>query len=80
MLPSRLADFFSAQGEVVANAEEGITLSRGEGSLLITPSHSGKKLRLVAEAANMEAAKELCADIEEELKHGASLDREAEAE
>lgn len=80
MLPSRLADFFSAQGEVVANAEEGITLSRGEGSLLITPSHSGKKLRLVAEAANMEAAKELCADIEKELKHGASLDRKAEVE
>ena len=32
ILPSRLADFFSSQGEEVTNAEEGITLSRGMGA------------------------------------------------
>ncbi len=79
ILPSRLADFFSSQGEEVTNAEEGITLSRGDGSLLITPSHSGRKLRLVAEAANMEAAQELCSQIENELRAGMSLDRKDEA-
>lgn len=72
--PSRLAELLAAGGEEVTNAQEGLTLSRREGSLLITPTHSGKRLRLMAEAASMEAAEELCAEIGEKLKP-ARLDR-----
>jgi len=66
--PSRLAEFFDGDtsAEVESgNPREGILVRREKGSVMITPSKSGKAVRVIAEADNMETAQELCASLEE---------------
>lgn len=52
---------------------EGARLRAGEGWIYLIPSGSRNALRLIAEAADMETAAELCGEYEEKLK---ALDRE----
>ena len=47
---------------------EGIKLVRDEGSLLVVPERGGGRIKVFAEADTMEAARELCADVEEIIK------------
>lgn len=47
---------------------EGIKLLRDEGSLLVIPERGGGRIKVFAEADTMEAARELCADVEEIIK------------
>jgi mannose-1-phosphate guanylyltransferase / phosphomannomutase len=49
---------------------EGVVLSRSNGRVFVSPLKRGTGLRIIAEACNMEAAGELCADIERELRDG----------
>jgi len=49
-------------------AREGIVLRKQGGRILITPGKSGRRVRVLAEAESMEAAKELCDGIERILK------------
>ena len=52
---------------------EGVRLRTGQGWIYVTPISSRNALRIIAEAADMEAAAELCGAYEEKLKE---LDRE----
>ncbi len=49
------------------NNFEGIKFERNGGKLLIIPQRNGKTVRIFAEADTMEAASELCADVEDIL-------------
>ncbi|MDR2646718.1 MAG: NTP transferase domain-containing protein [Oscillospiraceae bacterium] len=49
------------------SAKEGIVLRKDNGRILITPSKSGRRVRVFVEAANHEIARELCADVEKAL-------------
>lgn len=65
--PSELS---AVVGGEIAEAQacfEGIKLVKSGGSLLVIPERSGERVRLLAEADSMEAADELCADIEERI-------------
>ena len=56
-------------GEAVPEcAREGIVLRKQGGRILITPGKSGRRVRVLAEAGSMEAAKELCEGIERLLR------------
>lgn len=61
--PSELSDILNKQKKEFTFEREGIKMNRESGSLLLTPSKNGRKLYVMAEAANMEAAEELCADV-----------------
>ena len=52
-----------------ARLTEGVALSRANGRVLVSPLKRGTGLRIIAEAANMEIAGELCADVERVLQH-----------
>lgn len=56
---------------------EGVLLSVGQGKVLLSPLKRGTGLRIMAEAADMEAADELCARLEERLRRDEPLDRSA---
>ena len=64
---SRLSDVIGGSGESVFSGE-GVRLIRNEGSLLVIPERGGDRIRVFAEADTMEAANELCADIEEKIR------------
>lgn len=49
-------------------AGEGVRLERRGGTVLLSPLKRGGGLRILAEAADMEAASELCADMEKEIR------------
>ena len=44
---------------------EGVRLTKEKGRLLVIPERGGEKIKVFAEADTMEAANELCSDIEE---------------
>lgn len=60
--PSRLS---SVIGDEAVSSREGVRLLRKEGSLLVIPERGGNSVKVFAEADTMEAARELCSDIEE---------------
>ncbi|MBQ7540717.1 MAG: NTP transferase domain-containing protein [Clostridia bacterium] len=62
--PSKLHDLFGAGQDADASVREGISLKRDKGRLLITPDRNGKSLHVLAEAANMETAAEMCSGFE----------------
>lgn len=72
--PSELSNILKSQNKKFAFEKEGIRMNRDKGCLLLVPSKSGKKLYITAEAANMETAEELCADITKTLNKASSLD------
>lgn len=66
--PTKLSQYLGLDNSEITTGKEGITLKRDNGSLLITPTKKGDKLRVLAEASNMEIANELCAEIERKVK------------
>ncbi|MFT8889323.1 MAG: sugar phosphate nucleotidyltransferase [Ethanoligenens sp.] len=62
-------------GEMPAGVGEGVLLERQRGKVLLSPLKRGKGLRILAEAADMEAADELCFTLQKELQNGGSLDK-----
>lgn len=54
---------------------EGVLLSSGEGKVLLSPLKRGRGLRILAEAANMEMAEELCSVFDKKLRDNDVLDR-----
>ncbi len=67
--PSYLASLAGEDNIGRKNNFEGIKVMRNAGRLLIIPERSGEKVRLLAEADSMEAAQEMCADMEEIIKN-----------
>lgn len=63
--PAELAGLI---GDESADSVEGIKLIRSNGKLLVIPEKSGEAVRVLAEADTMEAADELCFEIEDILK------------
>ncbi len=66
--PTQLQEYLGLENNEIDSGKEGVTLKRDNGRLLITPTRKGDKLKLFAEASNMELAEELCAEIEDKLK------------
>lgn len=62
---SRLSAVIGADKDEKTECREGIRVLREEGSLLLVPERGGGRINVCAEADTMEAAQELCADIEE---------------
>ena len=75
--PGRLLRRFSARGEDSAGGApaEGVLLSSPRGRVLLSPLKRGTGLRIMAEAGDMEAAGELCAEYERKLQENETLDR-----
>lgn len=65
--PADLAGLVGEENISLSNGFEGIKLVRSNGRLLIIPERDGEKVRVLAEADTMEAAKELCIDFEEKV-------------
>ena len=63
--PADLAGLVGEEKISLTNGFEGIRLVRSKGRLLIVPERDGEKVRICAEADSMEAACELCGDIED---------------
>lgn len=63
--PSYLASLAGEENVSKKNDFEGIKVMRSGGRLLIIPERSGERVRIFAEADTMEAADEMCADMEE---------------
>ncbi len=66
--PSKLNSVFGSENTSDDSVKEGISIKRDKGRLLITPSRTGKRVRVVAEADRMETAKEMCDGFEKLLK------------
>lgn len=65
---SELSSIFGENKARSKNDYEGISLIKPKGKLLIIPKRNGKAVRILAQADTMEAAQELCADVEELLE------------
>lgn len=66
--PTQLSEYLGLDNNEINSNKEGLTLKRDNGRLLITPTRKGDKLKLFAEASNMEAAEELFAEFEKKVK------------
>ena len=56
-----------AAGDRVKSQGEGVRMQVGEGWVYLIPASRRQALRIIAEAATMEAAQELCHQYEEKL-------------
>lgn len=75
--PSALYELLGVPGGDLG-AGEGIVLRRGSGRVMITPSRTGSRFRVLSESPSMETARELCLDICELVrKKGAEKDNSA---
>lgn len=75
--PGRLLRSFTANSDQLSEDRgptEGVRLSVKGGEVLLSPLKRGGGLRIMAEASDMEAAGELCADIEKQLREHRPLD------
>ena len=63
--PSKLSAVIGNEIADDSPVHEGIKLIRSAGRILVIPEKGGDRIRVLAEADTMEAARELCADIEE---------------
>ena len=68
--PSGLYELFGSAAEAPASPGEGIILRRNGGRVLITPSRTGTKFRVLAESVNMGAARGICLDVCERVRSG----------
>ena len=71
--PAKLRAIFGQGDDADRDVREGISLKRDGGRLLILPDRSGRALHVLAEAANMETASEMCGGFERvlsELENG----------
>lgn len=69
--PSYLASLIGEENSGIKNDFEGIKLIKNSGRLLIVPERGGGTVRIFAEADTMEAADELCADVEDIINSAA---------
>lgn len=67
--PTALSSLIGEETVSIKNDFEGIRLVRKSGKLLVVPEKNGEKVKILAEADSMEAANELCADIEDIIKN-----------
>ena len=65
---SRLSAVITAEYDNTDTSREGIRFHKETGELLVVPEKGGRCVDVFAESDTMEAAKELCADIEEMIK------------
>ena len=63
-MPSYLSTLAGEENVRKNNNFEGIRVMRGGGRLLIIPERSGDRVKIFAEADTVEAAEEMCADME----------------
>ncbi|MDR1463944.1 MAG: NTP transferase domain-containing protein [Oscillospiraceae bacterium] len=63
--PSLLTKVLGESDAVVDSATEGVILHKENGRLLITPSKSGRRVHVFAEAGDAETARELCDGMEQ---------------
>ncbi len=63
--PSYLISLAGKDSLGVRNDFEGVKIIRNEGRVLIIPDRGGESVRILAESDSMEAATELCADVED---------------
>ena len=75
--PAKLHVLFGAGEETSDAVREGIALRRDNGRILITPDRNGKALHVLAEAAKMETAQEMCSGFERLLS---DLENESSAD
>ncbi len=66
--PSRLSDIFGNDSDGENKVREGISIKRDKGRLLITPSRTGRRVNVIAEADRMETSMEMCDGFEKLLK------------
>ncbi len=66
-LPSYLSRVTGEENVRNKNDYEGIRIIRDSGKILIIPETGGENVRILAEADSMEAADELCAEMEERI-------------
>lgn len=69
--PSYLVSLAGENSLGVRNDFEGIKIIRDKGRLLIIPERGGESVRILAEANSMEAAEEICADMEDIINSAA---------
>ena len=62
--PAMLHELFGTGEDLSSDVREGIALRRENGRILMTPDRAGKSLHVVAEAAEMETAEEMCSGFE----------------
>jgi mannose-1-phosphate guanylyltransferase/phosphomannomutase len=72
--PGNLLKKLSSVGGRQEGPHEGVLLAEGTGRVLLSPLKRGAGLRIMAEAASMEAADELCAEFEKRLQNNERLD------
>ncbi len=65
--PVDLARAVGSEEKINGNCFEGVRVSRDGGKLFVVPERSGEFVNIFAEADTMEAARELCVDMEEIL-------------
>lgn len=65
--PVDLAKAVGSQEKTNGNCFEGVRITKGNGKLFVVPERSGEFVNIFAEADSMEAAEELCIDMEEIL-------------
>lgn len=63
--PSYLSEFTTENTQTAGNNFEGVKILKDGGRILIIPERSGESVKILAEADTMEAAQELCADVED---------------
>ena len=66
--PAKLLSMFRTDDSAGDTLREGVSLKRGDGRLLVTPTRDGDALRVLAEAHSMEAAQEMCSGFERLLR------------
>ena len=66
--PGHLLKNLSSLGERQEGPHEGVLIAERGGRVLLSPLKRGRGLRIMAEAASMEAADELCAEFEKRLQ------------
>lgn len=65
--PVDLAKAVGSDEKIKGNCFEGVRIAKGNGKLFVVPERSGEFVNIFAEADTMEAAEELCVDMEELL-------------
>ncbi|HEX3027270.1 MAG TPA: sugar phosphate nucleotidyltransferase [Clostridia bacterium] len=66
--PGNLLRSYAQKAEKSEGPSEGVSIRSGRGHVLLSPLKQGGGLRILAEAADMEAAEELCADYEKRIR------------
>lgn len=72
--PSRLSRLAGEETIGKTNNFEGVKIIKSAGRLLVIPERNGEHVRILAEADTMEAAEEMCADMENIIKSASERD------